>query len=93
VENQSPAEDCLLQIYPNPTRDFAYIHFSVSEAGFCSLILFDQHGNKVTSLVSGLVQPGLYNAEVNTTTLPAGTYIVVLTTQNGASSKKLLVLR
>ncbi|MDH5683994.1 MAG: T9SS type A sorting domain-containing protein [candidate division WOR-3 bacterium] len=45
-------------IYPNPIRDFARIHFSIVKSANVELTIYDITGKAVRTLISGLVEPG-----------------------------------
>lgn len=45
-------------IYPNPLRDFARIHFSLQNRALVELKIYDIMGKVIRTLISGWVEPG-----------------------------------
>jgi hypothetical protein len=82
----------IIRIFPNPARNAANIHVSLSDRGFCSLNVYDMNGQHIEHLLNGNMNPGLYNIEIETNTMLRGTYLVVLETNKGRTTKKLVIL-
>jgi len=85
-------EDGIYNIYPNPATDITNLHFSLSSGSVCILNIYDLKGQKVKNILNGYVNPGLYNIEVDTQSIPVGTYLLVLETNTGISTKKVIIL-
>lgn len=81
----------IIGVFPNPTTHLANIHISVAEHGNCTLNLYDLNGRIVKTLYNSKIKKGLYNFELLTEQIPAGTYFVVLDTGQGRSTKKLVL--
>jgi len=86
-----PTTDAIMLIYPNPSKGLVNIHFSVSGESSCSLKIFDLAGKAVQTIVDYRVNPGLYNAEIETESLPPGMYSCVLTTSSGQYRQSIIV--
>jgi len=91
ITESKPLEKEIIGIYPNPTKGLANIHIALADKDFCSLSVFDMNGRVVTRLLHSNRNPGLYNIEMQTNELPGGTYIIVLETSTGKTSKKLVI--
>lgn len=84
-------EKGIMGIYPNPTKGLTNIHISLADKGFYILSVFDMNGKVVKHVLHGNRNPGLYNIEMQTNEMPGGTYIIVLETSTGKTSKKLVI--
>jgi len=91
VQENYLTDEGIIRVYPNPVSDICNLHLSISSGSECSLNIFDTKGQIVKNLIQGVVKPGLYNVEINMREFPGGTYIVVLRTNSGLYSKKILV--
>lgn len=85
------ANGALMQSYPNPASGTTTIMFNLSDAGKADLKLFDVMGREVATLASGEMAAGTHQVSVDAAHLPAGIYYYRLTTEHGASSKKMIV--
>ena len=92
IPDKTTLNQGIIGIFPNPATDFANLHFSLSSGSVCSMNIFDLNGKKIKNLIQGYVKPGFYNVEVQTNTLKSGTYLVVLETVKGKSTKKIVIL-
>ena len=54
--------------------------------------IYDLNGQVIKTLIQGYVNAGTYNVEIETQALPSGTYLVVLETGTGKSTKKIIIL-
>lgn len=91
--DQIPVEYSLQQNYPNPFNPLTSIEYSISEASFTELKIYDLLGNKVAVLVNEYQSPGKYSAEFNAINLPSGTYFYRLTSGEFSETKKLLLIK
>ena len=91
IVEQKPVADAILLIYPNPSKGLTNIHFSVSTESSCTLKIFDPAGKEIKTIINQRVNPGLYNAEIDTGSFPPGMYHCVLTTSAGQSRQALVI--
>ena len=91
ISESKPHENKIIAIFPNPAVDITNIHISLTDKGLCSLNIFDLNGNIIRPLLSGNRNPGLYNVEFQTNIIPKGTYLVVLETNTGITSEKIII--
>lgn len=82
----------IIGIFPNPATDFANLHFSLVSGSMCTMNIFDLKGQKIKNLIQGYIKPGTYNVEVDLQEIFPGTYLVVLETDSGRSTRKIVVL-
>jgi hypothetical protein len=91
IGDEKPASSGIIQIYPNPSKGLTNIHFGVAVEGKCTLQIYDLSGRVVETIVDHRVNPGLYNAELDTSNFPEGIYLCVLKTVSGQSQQKLVI--
>ena len=79
----------LIEIHNNPSNGSAVINYALQNARRVSMIIVDQRGRRITSLVDGVVAAGRHEAVWNAKRIPVGVYILRLTIDgmNGWSGK------
>lgn len=77
-QKEIPTEFQLKQNFPNPFNPTTIIEFSIPTEGFYSLDVFNILGEKVSSLVNGTLNPGIYKAAFNGKDLSSGIYFYKL---------------
>ena len=84
-----------INAYPNPTAATTNITFTVGETGNTTVAAFDLTGKQIANLFNAKANAGeTYNVSLEAANLPAGMYIVKLTTQSGmVETYKLTVAR
>jgi len=95
VENEGeiPTEFSVSQNYPNPFNPPTKISFTIAEAGFTSLKIYDVLGNEVIALVSEENPAGEYEIEFDASGLTSGVYFYQLRTGSFIQSKKMVLLK
>lgn len=94
----SPEASFHLALGPNPARSRATIHWFQDHPGPVSLKVYDIRGRRAASLI-GETYPGGYQAfewgltDDDGDGLPPGVYFVRLETEQGARSKKVVIVR
>jgi photosystem II stability/assembly factor-like uncharacterized protein len=83
----------LAQNYPNPFNPSTSINFSVPEAGYVTLTVYNPIGQEVGVLVNGVVTAGSHEATFNAQSLPSGTYFYKLQSGNSVMVKKMVLLK
>lgn len=78
---------------PNPAGEMATIEYTLGEQGKVDLYITDLLGNRVATLASGEAAPGSYEASLDATMLPTGTYFCVLETNTERLTGVLRVAR
>ncbi|MBV6655449.1 MAG: T9SS type A sorting domain-containing protein [Mameliella sp.] len=82
-----------LNISPNPARDWANLNLELSEGQIIDISLLDMQGRMVgADLYQGYLSAGSHQLQLDTSNLPAGTYIVALQSK-GQIDKLRLVKR
>jgi len=95
VENEEelPTEYSLLQNYPNPFNPSTKIKFTIVEAGFTSLIIYDVLGNEVANLSNKEKPAGEYEIEFTGNELTSGIYFYQLRAEEFVQTKKMVLIK
>ncbi len=83
----------LEQNYPNPFNPTTNIQYSIPEASFVQLKVYDILGNEVATLVNQEQSAGVYKADFNGTNLSSGFYIAQLKAGNFIKNIKMTLLK
>ncbi|MCF7920766.1 MAG: hypothetical protein K9N06_12710 [Candidatus Cloacimonetes bacterium] len=93
-----PEQFGLLQNYPNPFNPNTTIKYNLPIAGYIELNIYNIKGNKITTLVSGIKEPGYYQVnwdgkDDNGSEVSSGIYIYKLTTPYYVESRSMLLIK
>jgi hypothetical protein len=83
----------LKQNYPNPFNQTTTIPFSISTQSYVSLIIYDQIGKEVATIVSQILPAGEYNKYWNAVDMPSGIYFYRLQAGSFTGMKKLILIK
>lgn len=91
-------EYMLLQNYPNPFNPTTNIEFSVYESALVTIIVFDMLGNKIKTLVSQIMEPGLKSVkwdskDDNEILVSSGVYFYSIQVGRYNQTRKMILLR
>ena len=81
----------LSQNYPNPFNPATTLRFSVADARFVTLKVFDILGREVATLVNEQLRPGNYSIQWNGSSLASGVYFYRIEAGNFRQTKKMLL--
>jgi len=81
------------QNYPNPFNPATIIKFSLKKSTNVSLIIYDQLGREIQTLVSERKSAGTYQYLFNANGLSNGIYFYSLKTDNFNDTKKMILLK
>ena len=79
--------------YPNPFNPTATIEFSVTEAGFTSIVVYNLQGQMVTELVSDYKDIGEYEVQWNAFDAPSGVYFIKMSINSFTSNQKVMLIK
>mgnify|MGYP001135567969 CR=1 FL=1 len=83
-----------MKVFPNPAANHTTISFRPAKSGQVSAALYDLNGKYVLPILKGYAEKNiLQQVEINTATLPAGTYIVRLQMQEKIQQQRLVRIR
>jgi glucuronoarabinoxylan endo-1,4-beta-xylanase len=83
----------LAQNYPNPFNARTIIEYSIREAGFVKLAIYDMLGREVKILVERIMPAGKHTVDVGLTGLSSGIYFYRLETGGKNIQKKMVLVR
>lgn len=78
---------------PNPTSTMSLLTYTLDEDVNIDINLFDNSGRKIFSIDEGQRKKGEHSIEVNTGSIPAGSYIVTLVYNNVTLTLPLTIVR
>lgn len=87
----TPAGYELKQNYPNPTQDSSTIEFSIAQAEYVSIMLYNSKGKKIKELAGNDYSAGTHNIHINYKKFARGVYFYTLRTKSFTDTKKLLI--
>jgi hypothetical protein len=93
TENVMPSGYELTANYPNPFNPSTKFAFSVPEAQFVSVKIFDLLGREVAALVNGEMKAGTYSVQWNASNVPSGVYIYQMNAGGFVSAKKMTLMK
>ncbi|MDZ7625397.1 MAG: T9SS type A sorting domain-containing protein [Ignavibacteriaceae bacterium] len=88
-----PQDFNLSQNYPNPFNPTTNIEYTIPEASFVQLKVYDILGNEVATLVNEEQSAGTYKADFSGNDLASGLYIAKLQTGNYTKTIKMSLLK
>jgi hypothetical protein len=88
-----PTHFSLEQNYPNPFNPSTKIQFSIPNASFVSLKVFDALGREVSILVAEELAAGIHTRHLDGAALPSGVYFYRLQAGEYLQTKKAIVLK
>ncbi len=84
-------ENKMLNAYPNPSHGITCIPLRTDRKLQGKLLLADISGREIITIYSGIFSKGEKNYFINTANLNAGSYLLILQTEEGNSVQKLMV--
>ena len=78
---------------PNPVYESTEITFSIIESGKTELYLLDILGNRLSTIISGNLKPGIYSYKISTNNLPTGKIFYILQTPSQVLIKSMDILK
>ena len=93
VEVQAPTSYLLNQNYPNPFNPTTKISYSLPEANFVTLKIYDMLGREVSTLVNETKPAGTFEVEFDASKLSSGTYVYKLNAGGYQTVKKMTLTK
>jgi parallel beta-helix repeat protein len=88
-----PRKYALYQNYPNPFNPVTTIRYDIVRKSRVELIIYNTLGQKVTTLVDQLQNPGRYTFTWNAGQYPSGVYFYVLRSEYFTKTQKLVLIK
>ena len=92
-ETEIPNTYVVNQNYPNPFNPSTTIEFSIPEASYVSLRVYNSIGQEVTTLVNGYLNRGLHKFNFNASKLSSGVYFYRIESGNFNTVKKMVLMK
>ena len=94
----SPEKHTLYQNYPNPFNPNTTLSYSLSQAGFVNITIYDMAGNTIKTITNGSQNAGLKKVDWNATNnnnepVSAGLYIYKMQANEFTKTMKMLLLK
>jgi len=89
----NPTQFMLYDNYPNPFNPSTTIRYSIPEASFTTLIVYDALGNNVSSLVNETKSAGTFKVIFDATNLSSGIYYYTLQSGSITETKKMILTK
>ena len=93
INNSIPSRYSLFQNYPNPFNPSTKISYSIPQADFVTLKIYDILGNEVSTLVNEERSSGSYEIEFNASSLSSGVYFYRMQAGNYTSAKRFVLMK
>jgi hypothetical protein len=93
VATNAPVTFSLSQNYPNPFNPATQISFGIAVAGQAQLVVYDQLGREVATLVDGVLPAGQHAAAFNAAGLASGVYFARLTSGAQTSMIRMMLMK
>ncbi len=91
--NTAPSEYRLEQNFPNPFNPSTTIRFAIPQTTKATVAIFNILGQKVATLMDGMVQAGSYDVVWNAGNMASGIYFYQVRTSAFTSTKKMMLLK
>ncbi|NOX17963.1 MAG: T9SS type A sorting domain-containing protein [Chlorobi bacterium] len=92
-DEQTVAEYKLFQNYPNPFNPSTTIKFTLPEANFVSLKVFNMLGEEVADVINSELPQGVHNVNFNASDLSSGIYLYSIKAGGFVQTRKMLLLK
>jgi hypothetical protein len=92
-DKYSPNSYALEQNYPNPFNPSTKINFSLAKTTKVDLSIYNILGQKIVTLVNGVMNVGPHVVQFNASKLASGVYFYGIKTQEFETYKKMMLLK
>ena len=91
--SSNPTNFMLYNNYPNPFNPTTTIKYSIPEASFTSIKIYNELGKEVSTLVNETKSAGTYEVEFNASNLSSGVYYYKLQAGSFTETKKMILAK
>lgn len=89
--NEAAKHDLGLVVAPNPASDYTNVSYELKEAKKVSYKLYDVNGRTIFSEELGSQPNGVHKMSINTSSLDAGVYYLIMTVGDSTVSEKMVI--
>ena len=93
INSSNPTSFMLYNNYPNPFNPTTIIKYSIPEVSFTSLIIYNELGKEVSTLINETKSAGTYEVEFNASNLSSGVYYYKLQAGTFTETKKMILAK
>ncbi len=93
INQELPSGFSLEQNYPNPFNPTTNISFTIPNADYVQLKVFDMVGREVATLIDSRISAGQKTVQFNASNLSSGTYLYRIQTSEFISTRKLVLIK
>lgn len=93
VSSVIPFQYSLQQNYPNPFNPVTKINYSLPNAQYTILKIYNALGNEVVTLVNQKQSAGIYSVNFDASDFPSGIYYYKLKTENYSDTKRMMLIK
>lgn len=93
ISTEIPKSYSLSQNYPNPFNPTTKIKFELPKAGFVKIITYDAVGREINTLVNENLQAGIYETDIDASSLPSGVYFYKIEAGDFVNTKKMILIK
>ena len=93
VSGNTPDNFMLEQNYPNPFNPTTTIKYSIPEASFVTLKIFDAVGNEIKSVVNEYQSAGNYMKYIDLSSFSSGIYFYTIKAGDFTGTKKMIMIK
>ena len=91
--NSIPRPFALGQNFPNPFNPATRIRYSLPEARYVRLCIFDMPGRCIMTLVDGEMEAGYHEVSISSENLSSGMYFYRIETGSFTATRRMMVLK
>jgi photosystem II stability/assembly factor-like uncharacterized protein len=93
INNEVPNAYSLNQNYPNPFNPATTIKYSIPQASYVTVKIYDMLGNEVMTVVNEHQNAGTYAGSVDASNLASGVYFYTIRAGNFTDTKKMMLVK
>lgn len=82
-----------LKVYPNIISHNTQLQYTIPQSQKIRLNLYDISGRKINSIADGVIEPGIYTYDLDSSMLSAGIYFLILEGKEETITEKVLIVR
>jgi hypothetical protein len=86
------ASDIQFNVYPNPANTSGFVDYTLPEAAFVEVALFDVQGRKIVTVLNEKQESEFHQLQLNLQNVEAGMYLVKLTINGQTNIRQLNIL-
>jgi hypothetical protein len=90
---KAPKSFFLDNVYPNPVNQLASVNIGLSEESITDIKIFNTYGQLKSEAYQAILKAGIYKIDIDVTSLLQGSYLLVLSTNQGIYTKQFQIIK